>query len=141
MIDENKLIRDLQSLAEKEEKKCGEAVEMDLEDAVVKYNHGEYCYANAIETVRSQPKTGQWILCNERLPEKVGNYIIHVKTGTGEDYVGVWCYQRGVHLSGKQTYIDDKQGYWASLYNGDPINEPLSKGVIAWQPLPEPYKE
>lgn len=90
---------------------------------------------------RSAGDCGGWVPCKERLPEKVGNYIIHVKTGTNEGYVGVWCYQRGVHLSGKQTYIDNKQGYWASPYNGDPINEPLSKRVIAWQPLPEPYHE
>lgn len=85
--------------------------------------------------------TNQWILCSERLPDEIGNYIIHVKTGTGEDYVGMWLYERGVHLSGEQTYIDDKQGYWASPWRGDPINEPLSKSVIAWMPLPEPYKE
>lgn len=82
---------------------------------------------------------GGWIACEDRLPDKIGKYIIHVITGTGEDYVGMWLYERGHHLSGRQYWIDDKQGYWASPYNGDPINEPLSKNVIAWQPLPEPY--
>lgn len=83
---------------------------------------------------------GGWILCEDKTPDKEGLYIIHVITGTGEDYVGTWLYQRGVHLSGKQTYIDDKQGYWATPYNGDPVNEYLTQNVVAWQPLPEPYR-
>lgn len=81
-----------------------------------------------------------WILCKDRTPEKQGLYIIHVITKTGEDYVGTWLYQQGVHLSGRQTYIDDKQGYWASPYSGDPVNEYLTQNVIAWQPMPEHYR-
>ncbi len=82
---------------------------------------------------------GGWILCSDRTPDEDGLYIIHVVTGTGENDVGTCLYQRGTHLSGKQTYIDDKQGYWASPYNGNPVNEYLTQNVIAWQPLPEPY--
>ncbi len=83
---------------------------------------------------------GGWIACKDRTPDKQELYIIHVITGTGEDYVGTWIYQQGVHLSGRQTYIDDKQGYWASPYSGEPVNEYLTQNVIAWQPLPEPYR-
>lgn len=83
---------------------------------------------------------GGWILCKDRTPDEQGLYIIHVITGTGEDYVGTWLYQQGIHLSGKQIYIDDKQGYWASPYSGDPVNKYLTQNVVAWQPLPEPYR-
>lgn len=83
---------------------------------------------------------GGWISCKDRTPDKQGLYIIHVITGTGEDYVGTWIYQQGVHLSGRQTYIDDKQGYWASPYSGDPVNEYLTQNFIAWQSMPEPYR-
>lgn len=93
----------------------------------------------AREYLNKMNYNGGWIACEDRLPDKIGKYIIHVITGTGEDYVGMWLYERGHHLSGRQYWIDDKQGYWASHYNGDPINEPLSKNVMAWQPLPEPY--
>ena len=93
-----------------------------------------------LEFIAEQPKIGEWVPCSERLPENIGNYIIHVKTGTGEDYVGMWLYERGTHLSGKQTHIDDKQGYWCNAFSGEPINETLSETVIAWRPLPEPYK-
>lgn len=85
--------------------------------------------------------SGGWILCSDRTPDEDGLYIIHVVTGTGENDVGTCLYQRGTHLSGKQIYIDDKQGYWASPYNGDPVNEYLTQNVIAWQPLPEPYHQ
>ena len=102
-------------------------------------NYGIHEAIEIIKQTEAEYNNG-WIPCSERLPEKVGNYIIHVKTGTDEDYVSVWGYQRGVHLSGRQTYVDDKRGYWANLYNGDPINEALSKRAIAWQPLPEPYQ-
>lgn len=132
MIDEKKLIEKIWNIFsetynnafnfDEDESKLVERVMIDVQ--------------NAIE---EQPKIGGWIPCSERLPDKVDNYIIHTITGTGEDYVGMWIYERGVHLSGKQTYIDDKQGYWANPYNGYPINEHLSKNVVAWQPLPEKY--
>lgn len=96
--------------------------------------------ADTIESLSTKLQAvgnGGWIACNERFPDKIGKYIIHTITGTGEDYVGMWLYERGFHLSGKQYWIDDKHGYWASPYNGDPINEPLSKNVVEWQPLPE----
>lgn len=118
MIDEKKLIDDL--------KQSGMIADNEYENAMV-------------DMIESQPKISGWIPCSERLPDKGDNYIIHTITGTGEDYVGMWLYELGVHLSGKQTYIDDKQGYWASPYNGDAINEHLSKNVVAWQPLPEAY--
>lgn len=82
-----------------------------------------------------------WILVSERLPDKEGNYIVHVKDGNDEDYVGMWLLQRGTYMNNSQTYIDDNQGYWANAWSGDPINEFLSKSVIAWMPLPEPRKE
>ena len=129
MIDEKKLIEAFEDMA----LSWGEIHEK--ESKYRRFNIEE------IESVvNSQPKIVDWISTSERLPEKVGNYIIHVITGTGEDYVGMWLYERGYHLSGRQYWIDDKQGSWASPYNGDPINEPLSKSVIAWQPFPEPYK-
>lgn len=130
MIDERKLLEDFENMAlswgERHEKES-KYRRFDMEEIE--------------RVVENQPKIGGWILTSERLPEEVGKYIIHVITGTGEDYVGMWLYERGAHLSGRQTYIDDKQGYWASPYNGDPINEPLSKRVIAWQPFPKPYSE
>ena len=57
---------------------------------------------------------GEWIPVSERLPEDRGDYIIDYTNEFGE-FVGISHY--------------DKYGFWSS------------SNVIAWQPLPEPYKE
>ena len=56
---------------------------------------------------------GEWIPVSERLPEDRGNYIIDYTNEFGE-FVDI-------------SYFD-KYGFWSS------------SNVIAWQPLPEPYK-
>lgn len=58
----------------------------------------------------------QWIPCNERLPEKDGNYIVTDDSG------GMRCVNECLFIK-----CDDGSAYW-SLAN-----------VIAWMPLPEPY--
>ena len=94
-------------------------------------------------TIEIQPTCSEftWIPCDERLPEEVGNYIIHTIDGNGEDYVGMWYYCRGEHLGSKQHYIDDRNGYWANAWSGEPIGEEISKRCVAWMHLPKPYKE
>lgn len=60
-----------------------------------------------------------WIPCSERLPEVDGMYTTTLSgelVGTEEPFVG-------------QSYFED--GYWEE--DGD--------CVIAWMPLPEPYRE
>lgn len=58
---------------------------------------------------------GEWIPCSERLPDKEGAYLFTCKTISGIKYV-----RPGV------LYSNGKFG---------------SDNVIAWMPLPEPYKE
>ena len=73
------------------------------------------------------------------LPKEEGIYDLTVINGRGE-YVSVrWEFLSGVHLSGQQHYVDGVH-YWADNYRGDPINEFLSKRVIAWRKKPEPYR-
>ena len=62
----------------------------------------------------SKREKGEWIPVSERLPEDRGNYIIDYTNEFG-GFVGI-------------SYFD-KYGFWSS------------SNVIAWQPLPEPYKE
>ena len=72
------------------------------------------------------------------LPKEEGIYDLTIIIGNGE-YVSVrWEFLSGVHLSGKQHYVDGVH-YWANNYSGDPINEFLSERVIAWRKKPEPY--
>ena len=55
---------------------------------------------------------GEWIPVSERLPEKDGQYLV--------------TYDREDEIKVNISYFD-RHGFWI----GD---------VIAWQPLPEPYK-
>ena len=72
------------------------------------------------------------------LPKEEGIYDLTIINGRGE-YVSVrWEFLSGVHLSGKQHYVDGVH-YWADNYQGNPINEFLSESVIAWRKKPEPY--
>ncbi len=123
MIDELKLIGELQKLADKEGEECNKAAEIGL---VEKYFHGEICYENAIFTVKKQPQIGEWIPCSERLPEEKINPV------TNDFYE----YQ----VTFKSEYMTDirhykfGRGHW---WNGGGI---MDEYVIAWRPLPHPYK-
>lgn len=69
--------------------------------------------------VVSQPTVNQWIPCSERLPEE-GSEVL------GTDRNG--CIR---HV------YKDKTG----LYEFATVEEGMHIGIIAWMPLPEPYKE
>lgn len=64
-------------------------------------------------------KNNEWIPCSERLPEADGNYLISGVWGSGKEVV-----------SDCDFSVND--GYFRTVWNFD---------VLAWQPLPEPYKE
>lgn len=67
---------------------------------------------------KEQPKTGDWIPCSERLPEKNGNYLVTVEANDGT-------------ASLKFQMVDH--------YGPDWLHEEKHEKVIAWMPLPEPY--
>ena len=69
------------------------------------------------ELIESQPKVGEWILCIERLPENYGNVIACFCTGTVTELL----YKGEGKFRGLYEYPKDV--------------------IVAWQPLPEPYKE
>lgn len=69
----------------------------------------------------------QWTPCSERLPDENEDVLLSVK------YTG--------HLSNRSPFVEEgfltRKG-WYSIF-GDNYNELLVE-VIAWMPLPEPYK-
>ena len=83
----------------------------------------EYDKVLAKTMLESLPTAQQWIPCSERLPEYDGDaYLV-------TDY----CEQinrKRIHVS--YCYIN-KEGFWSDV--------PLGYKVIAWMPLPEPYRE
>ena len=90
----------------------------------------------ATPSVQPERKMGEWIPCSERLPEEYGEYLITWETSKaptrfigfaeGEE-TGVWDDQhdRFVFSWLPEDYIIERYPDWR---------------VIAWMPLPEPYK-
>lgn len=82
-------------------------------DALCSLNEYNARSVKAIKGLPSAQSEQKWIPCGERLPE----YGEAVLTQLGNDDMEVnWI-------------IDDEEGEW------------FSAGVVAWMPLPEPYKE
>ena len=84
---------------------------------------------NAIEIVQevAEKYNGGWIPCSERLPEIDGNTsdIVLVCGSNGFQYMAFWC--------------DDLK--WRFCECGMAKNPILWTEIVAWQPLPEPFKE
>ena len=70
-----------------------------------------------VKVIEKQPKTG-WIPCEEMLPSKEGFYLVTVKKECELKVLCLWY----------------KKEYWLCY------QEETGK-IIAWQPLPEPYKK
>lgn len=69
----------------------------------------------------------RWIPCSERLPEENGQYLITVKYKPEADYENIYAEH------GEWT-----DGQWDMFCFGH-CGE--VEDIIAWMPLPEPYKE
>lgn len=96
-------------------KSCTECEAYDKE----KHHCPKFCYIIA-ETVKEiEENNNGWIPCSERLPEEYGEYLV--------------CNKYGVYGLGFPH--KDKYGNIYVETESEYITE-----VIAWQPLPEPYK-
>ena len=81
-------------------------------------------------TIQPNRQTGEWIPVSERLPK------IDAENGRkASDVVLVCLADEKIHMG---FYFEDKK--WRFCESGEE-KEPFWKDVIAWQPLPEPYKE
>lgn len=95
-----------------------------------------------IEWIDEQPtiEDRKWIPCSERLPE------VHE---SGNSFSGIYMQSNPVLVYGTceyednaqfhvVTYCDDLDGntYWSTELDAITVS-----GVIAWMPLPEPYRE
>lgn len=118
MIDEKKLIMHLANW------------QLTTELNSVEYKTIEEC----IKAIEEQPQADKWISVEEGLPEKYGDYLVTIIPKAGvlwkriivarySDLMGI-CVQPSFHIGevGKDSF------------------EKL-EGVVAWQPLPQPYKK
>ena len=85
-----------------------------------------------IELVQKQPKVGEWIPVSERLPSEKEAWGYNEKEGTYEPNEFI------VMIEGAEIptvlFYDTNYKEWSDGL-GDVYN------VVAWMPLPEPYKE
>ena len=75
---------------------------------------------DAVRWLPSAQPEPKWIPCSERLPEELGTYLVSIKR------IGWNC----------EEYVDNDIAYWDDLEGFHKRDE-----VIAWMPLPEPYRE
>ena len=83
---------------------------------------------NIFEIIEEQSQVGGWIPVSERLPKDCGEdwVLVQIKE---RDCGFLWIPRVGEERNGKWWLIDDEE----------PLEDMFE--VIAWQPLPEPYKE
>ena len=98
----------------------------------------DYC-DDILEFIERQPTAEQWIPCSERLPEvhESGNSFSGVYMQSDPVLVyGVCEYEENAQFH-IVTYCDDLDGntYWSTELDALTITQ-----VVAWMPLPEPYK-
>lgn len=81
--------------------------------------HEQSAFNLAIDLIKIQPKTGEWISIDEKKPKSYENVLIYTK--------GAYAFRIG-------SYFEEYKRWWLGSYweNLD--------FVLAWQPLPEPYE-
>lgn len=114
MIDEKKLIEKIEKMFVPLSTPDGSE---SIDIAINGYNE---CLVDVLETIKEQPKVGEWIPCSERLPEIAGVYRV---TCLYDDKV--------YRVKDDLFYSDRTWGY---------DNHHLNRKVIAWKPLEKPYE-
>ena len=86
--------------------------------------HDVYTATAIIKSVPSADRPQEWIPCSERLPSE-------------KDYIGdvvIWCTDKSI--VGVGWYYESTKS-WATI---DDTFPPILGEVIAWMPLPKPWK-
>ena len=124
MIDENKLIEKINDY-------CSEFDEsLEENESFDGYNIKSICMstiADILDLIRDQPKVGEWIPVEERLPNEEEFEKYYCRNHYAAEFIVM------IKGANKPTSLYYKEGVWFDDDNND-------YDVIAWQPLPEPYE-
>ena len=123
---------------------CGDAVSLDsVIDTIEWYrtNPQHFTEDNLIEDIKGLPPVTpkqKWIPVSERLPEEDGEYLLWGKIC--EDDENNYCF------IGEYDSCAEKFGDWREYHDSSTLGFLDSElieyhKVLAWMPLPEPYKE
>jgi hypothetical protein len=130
MIDEKKLIEEIQGRQKYYESKAAE-----YDEAGERYEYlMDVCNGKATELtatlsiINEQPKVGDWIPSSERLPEEPETCIVTIYSRDAHAGRGIY----GTYAEGF-VYFDGEN--WLDL-----DGQKLPYKVLAWQPLPEPWE-
>lgn len=88
-----------------------------------------------VRYIEELPSAQQWIPCSERLPEEYGEFLVTMTEKAKAKDLG---------FDIDETYIRkmryDSNGWHLPIHIPSWINEAVKDEVLAWMPLPEPYK-
>ncbi len=124
MIDEKKLIEELEEINKGLLKELREAKEYDDELVILAIQNQMSALHTAMNHIKTAEKIGEWIPCSERLPDPGQRYLVST----------VWK-EKDFEISRVHDAVYGSDGIWHT-HN----YEPVTYDVIAWQPLPEPYQ-
>lgn len=87
----------------------------------------------ALSVIKSEP---HWTPCSEELPKENGHYLVTFHQTATEEDLGFDMDDTDVR---KMRY-DTKHGWRTPRHIPSWINDAVVSTVLAWMPLPEPYK-
>lgn len=90
----------------------------ELADTIPDYGAQQEEYDRLMDAILA--KAGRWIPVTEDIPEDYGNYLVQVDSSDGTATITFMAVD---HYSGTWLHYNEKQ-----------------RKVVAWRPLPEPYK-
>ena len=123
MIDEKKLIEKIEKMVIPLSTPDGsESIDIGING----YNE---CLVDVLGTIKEQPKVGEWIPCNERLPEE--DELIDAETGYYDKSDNVLCCSKNEYNEVEYWIDYTIDGEWQ-------CSEYLTGDEMYWQPLPEP---
>lgn len=138
MIDENKLLEELNKKAKEFDQECGYFLNKCEFQEAYRCAGKTLGIVAAMEIVQEQEKIevpfsrteNEWIPVSECLPkqDEKSEYYTSVIVTLDNGRVAEGCYR------------DKEKEWWADAPDGEHYSENVTGHVIAWMPLPEPYK-